>query len=241
MHKRYLAVAAVIAAVASVPAAAITTFATFTPTSNAANINFTGGAGGTGVVSSAPGSAVTFRFLDAAGTTSVFDVGATFNFLASTVGGIVAGGLGIAPATTGTASFTSTGAVNYNGHTGTNLLTAVFRGGAFSGLIGGSVASYVNSQPPSNVTFTSDFIDFSQTTARDISIAINAINPLISGSSSGLSSFDGTASGNFGANLSAGSGSGVVPEPAAWAMMVAGFGLVGAMTRRRATTRTVTA
>ncbi len=27
--------------------------------------------------------------------------------------------------------------------------------------------------------------------------------------------------------------SGVVPEPATWAMMIAGFGLVGAMVRRR--------
>jgi len=120
-------------------------------------------------------------------------------------------------------------------------LTASFSGGKFLGLIGGSVASYVNSQPPSAVTFTSDFIDFSQTTARDISLAINAINPSISGGPNGLGDFSGTASGLFGADLSSGSGNDIVPEPAAWMMMVAGFGLVGVMTRRRSGLRVVEA
>jgi hypothetical protein len=240
MKKFYLAAAVSLAASSSVPAGAITAFASFLPLSNPPNINFTSNAGGTGTVTSTPGSPVTFRFLDAAGTTSVFDVAATFNFLASTAGGLVAGGLGIVPATTGSVNFSSLGAVTYNGHTGTNLLTANFTGGVFSGLVGGSVASFVNSQPPGSVTFTSDFINFSQTTARDISIAINAINPAITTSLGGFSSFAGTASGSFGADLSSGSPS-AVPEPASWAMMIAGFGLIGAMNRRRSTTRSVAA
>jgi hypothetical protein len=240
MNKFHLAAAIALAGLSSVPAGAITAFASFSPLSNAPNINFISGNGGTGTVTSTPGAPVTFRFLDATGSTSVFDVAATFNFLASTAGGLVAGGLGIAPATTGSIHFTSLSAVTYNGHSGTNLLTANFSGGVFSGLVGGSVASFVNSQPPGAVTFTSDFINFSQTTARDISIAINAINPTIATNLGGSSSFAGTASGNFGADLSSGSPSGV-PEPASWAMMIAGFGLVGAMNRRRSTTRHVTA
>ena len=241
MNSYLLATAGAVAVIAVVPASAITTFATFSPANNSSNFNFTAGAGGTGTVTSTPGSPVTFRFLDATGTNSVFDVAATFNFLASTAAGIVAGGLGIAPATAGILNFTAAAPTTFNGHTGTNLLTASFFGGMFLGLIGGSVASYVNSQPPSAVTFTSDFIDFSQTTARDISVAINAINPSISGGPSGLGDFSGTASGLFGADLSSGSPNGVVPEPASWAMMVAGFGLIGAMKRRRSGPRVVEA
>ena len=240
MGKIHLAAVTAFAALASVPSDAVTTFATFTPLTNSPNMEFTAGPSGAGTVASIPGSPVTFRFLDPAGTTSVFNITANFNFLAATAGGLVAGGLGIAPATAGSFTFTSLGAVTYNGRTGTNLLTGVFTGGVFSGLAGGSVASFVNSQPPSNVMFTSDFYDFSQTTVRDIAIAINAINPMLETSPGGLASFAGTASGNFGADLSDGSGL-TVPEPASWAMMVAGFGLIGAMRRRQSRIHVVTA
>ena len=238
--KKIIWVASSIAAIAfGVPAAAITTFATFSPLSNAANISFTGSNTGAGTLSSV-NTPVTFRFLDASGTTSVFDVASMFNLSATTTSGIVAGGVGIVPVSSGTLSFTSAAATTYNGHTGTNLLTAAFTGGALTGLIGGSVASYINSQPPSAVTFTSDFFDFSTTTARDISLAINAINPSIAASAGGVANFDGTVSGNFGADLAAGSGS-TVPEPASWALLIAGFGLVGAVARRRATISKVAA
>ncbi len=236
MNKWYLAAASA-AMMAVVPASAITTFASFTPLNNGSNINYSAADGS---VTSTPGSQVTFRFLDPLGTNTVFDTAATFNLTTGTSAGIVAGGLGIAPATSGTINFTAAAPVTFNGKTGTNLLTASFTGGAFSGLIGGSVASYINSQPPSAVTFTSDFIDFSQTTARDLSLTIDAINPGIVGGPSGLADFAGTAGGLFGADLSSGSGL-TVPEPASWAMMVVGFGLVGAMTRRRPTLRVVEA
>lgn len=217
---------------ASVPAMAITTFASFSPLSNVANINFTGMNNGSGTLS-ALGAPVTFRFLNPTGSTSVLDVAALFNFSALTSGGIVAGGVGIAPVTSGTLNFTSLAATTFNGRTGTNLLTATFTGGAVTGLVGGSVASFVNSQPPSGVVFTSDFFNFSNSTARDISIAINAINPLIAAGAGGMATFDGTASGTFGTDDAGGIGS-TVPEPASWAMMIVGFGLVGATARRRA-------
>lgn len=240
MSRIPLVAAAAFAALATVPAGAVTAFASFSPLSNAANIEFIADANGAGTVSSIPGSPVTFRFLDPTGTNSVFDTTANFNFLATTEGGLAAGGLGIAPATAGSFTFTSLGAVTFNGRTGTNLLTAAFTGGVFSGLAGGSVGSFVNSQPQSSVTFTSDFFDFAQTTARDISIAINAINPPLEVSQGGLNAFAGTASGNFGSDLTDGSGA-TVPEPASWAMMVAGFGLIGAVRRRRSGSRVVTA
>lgn len=45
----------------------------------------------------------------------------------------------------------------------------------------------------------------------------------------------------FQGDLTPGGGGGAVPEPASWAMMVAGFGLVGAALRRRVTRVTVNA
>ena len=226
----YVAGAAVAALIAG-PAAAITAFATFSPTSNVPNIAYTGVTAGVGsVVSTA--APVTFRFLDASGSTSVADFDAIFNLNAATSGGSVMFGLGIAPVTLGTFSFTSAAPVSFNGNTGTNLLSGSFSGGAFTGLVGGSVASYINSAPPSIVTFTSDFIDFSDSTARDLAFGIDAINPRIAASATGLGDFSGTVSGNFGADGVAGMPGGV-PEPASWAMLVAGFGLIGVVSRRR--------
>lgn len=229
MNKLLPAIATALGLALAAPVAAITTFASFIPTSSFPNIFFTGTTSA-GVLSSAA-APVTFRFLDPNGV-SLADFAATLNFTAATGSAIAAGGIGIVPVTTGTISFTSAAPVTYNGVTGTNLLTATFSGGALTALIGGSTASYANSFPPNAVTFTSSFLDFTATTARDLSLAINAINPSITASSTtGVADFAGTASGNFGADLAAGSPAGI-PEPATWGMMVIGFGLIGVSRRR---------
>ncbi len=227
-----LALVAIAAMSFATSASAITAFASFIPTSSISNIDFNGAANGAGLLSSTA-APVTFRFLNPSGA-GFADFAATFNLAATTSAGAVFGGLGIAPVTTGTLSFLSSSAVTYNGHTGVNLLTAAFTSGALTGNIGGSTANYGTSTPPYIVTFTSDFLDFSTSTARDLALAINAINPLLSASNTngGLAQFSGTVSGNFGADATGGIGS-TVPEPAAWAMLIAGFGIVGAAMRRR--------
>lgn len=227
----------------SAPAAAITAFATFTTTSALPSVDFVGSGNGAGVISSVA-QAVTFRFLDPLGGPTPTDFAATFNFTANTAGGVVVGGVGVASVPTGTFSFTSATPVTFAGSTGTNLLSGVFTDGALTAKIGGSVASLFNSTPPSTstVTFTSDFLDFSQSLERDLSFAINAINPLIAASSlgGGVANFSGTISGNFGADVIAGNGLPVVPEPGTWLLMIAGFGLVGTAMRRRSTMISVT-
>lgn len=69
-------------------------------------------------------------------------------------------------------------------------------------------------------------------------------NQISAGEAHGIIRFDGpvssltlrSSSGEFWSGLTFGT-SGVVPEPASWALMIAGFGLVGAAARRRRTVR----
>jgi hypothetical protein len=97
--------------------------------------------------------------------------------------------------------------------------------GAFAGLELGSGSSAVvsGSEPGNVVSYTSDVITgLSSPRALSLSFA-NVTSPIdICGST--LCSFTSSISGNF---------SSAVPEPASWAMMVGGFGLLGAAMRRR--------
>ncbi|TRW18264.1 PEPxxWA-CTERM sorting domain-containing protein [Glacieibacterium frigidum] len=223
------------------PAAAVTTFATFTATSLFPSVEFTGAANGAGTLSSTA-QPVTFRFLDAVGGTPT-DFDAIFNLLATTAGGSVTSGIGFAPVIGGSFSFTSASAVTFGGATGTNFLTGTFSGSAVTAQIDGTTANYGVAQPPAFVTFTSDFLDFSQSTARDLAFAITGINPTVSAGSfdGGVGSFAGTITGSFSADQFAGGGLPVVPEPATWALMIGGFGMVGTAMRRRKSLPTVTA
>ena len=223
------------------PAAAITTFAAFLPQSATPNIQFTGAPDGAGTLSSVS-QPVTFRFLDTVGGGPSTDFDAIFNLNATTTGGMVFSGTGIAPVTSGSFSFTSASPVTFGGITGNNLLSGFFSGGAVTAQIGGSTANYGNSTPPRTVVFTSDFLNFSESTARDMALAIGGINPLIEAASfdQGMGSFSGTVVGNFGSDVFAGGGLPVVPEPGTWALMIGGFGFVGTAMRRRKTMATVT-
>jgi hypothetical protein len=155
------------------------------------------------------------------------------NLSASTGAATVSGDGSIAllPVSAGTLTFTSADPVTWNGHTGTNLLTVDFTGGSLTTALGGSTANYGASTPPFSVDFTSDFLDFSSSTARDLAMAINAINPSVGFAFGGIRSHAGSVSGNFGSDATSGNPQGVVPEPASWALMFAGFGLVGSVLR----------
>lgn len=224
------------------PVFAITAFASFIPDNSVPNIEFTGTGAGAGTLTSTA-APVTFRFLDSLGLGNT-SFSALLNLaITTTDGSVVAGGtLGVLPVSSGTISFTSLGPVMFNGQTGTNLLTATFSGGFVTGQIGGSTANYGNSEPPRTVTFTSDFLDFSSSTARDLALAIAAINPLLDADSvfGGVANFSGTVAGNFGVDGSVGI-PGAIPEPGTWLLMVAGFGLIGSAMRRRSSVPVVTA
>ena len=87
------------------------------------------------------------------------------------------------------------------------------------------------------MTFTSDFLDFTPTIERDLSISLSSILPSLSastGANKALKSFKAVAGGQFSSDPAPLiNGLVVVPEPGVWMMMIAGFGLVGVSARRR--------
>jgi hypothetical protein len=230
MYKLGMACGAAALLLAAAPASAITTFADFSPASDISNVLYTGALDGTGTITSTA-APVKFSFLNPDGTSSPITFNALMDLSAITGTAQVFSGLAILPISAGTIAFTTASAVTYNGHTGTNLLTVTFDGGALTGAMGGSTANYGASTPPYSVNFTSDFLDFTGSTTRDLALAIDAINPSV-GFAFGSSRFNaGTITGNFGSDVSTGLPQGTVPEPASWAMMLCGFGLAGSVLR----------
>jgi hypothetical protein len=217
-------------ALAAAPASAITIFADFTPASTNSNITYVGNDAGVGTLTSTD-ELVHFTFLNSDGTPggTTFDVLMTLS--ATTGAATVVGSDALLPISNGLITFTSTAPITWNGHTGTNLLTVNFSGGNLDAILGGSTAHYGTSTPPYTVNFTSDFLDFSSSTARDLALAINAINPNVGFAFSLGRVNTGSLSGNFGSDSTSGNPQGVVPEPASWALMFAGFGLIGGVLR----------
>ncbi len=143
---------------------------------------------------------------------------------------LAVGGFRDQPGLQGGFSFIYTGPTTVlNGHaitTGANLLTATLTDGDITGVVNGSAGSmFASTDSGSAVTYTSDFIDFTSSTSRDLSFSLNAVSPRF-GASAGqaLNSFAAAETGEFGF---------AIPEPATWTMGILGFGLLGATLRRR--------
>ena len=110
-----------------------------------------------------------------------------------------------------------------------NLLTIVFTGDLLGkgGARGGSVDA--SSSAGDLVTFTSAFLDFSQTTARTLALALSGIDPGFSLNANGyLNSFAGDGAGSF----SSSPFPRTVPQPAS--LVLLGIGLLGVPAYRAA-------
>jgi hypothetical protein len=134
--------------------------------------------------------------------------------------------------TAGSISFTrDTAAAEGNG-TRTNLLTVSFTNAELDASQNGGSFTF-KSNANSVITFSSDFLDFTNVLGKDFSFSFSGGNPSFSatvGSSGRNTAFSG--SGTFASDpapLVVGS----VPEPASWAMMLVGFGAVGGAVRRQ--------
>jgi hypothetical protein len=104
---------------------------------------------------------------------------------------------------------------------GTNYLTVSFSNAVLTGTLGGSSGSFLASSPSSDFVVTSDILDLSAFVLHSFSISFSGLTP----------PFDGETSANR-ASLTGGF-AGAVPEPASWALLIAGFGMVGMAARRR--------
>ncbi len=250
------------AALAAQPAGAvITTFATFSVPNANANFRFVN-TGNSSVrttdatyyttatkTATTPGTAlVRFSFLQpqfaayVTNTTAAFTLNGTVaknSTVTNTAGFLLQQGV------SGSFSFLSTTAITVGGplfipHTyaaGSNLLSGTFSKGVIGGSGSSGSESDSNVAPGSMVTFTSDFLDFTPTVERDLSLALSSIVPSLSqhaGVNRALSTFRAVAGGQFSSDPAPLiNGIVVVPEPGVWVLMIAGFGLVGVSTRRR--------
>ncbi|MHB8529924.1 MAG: PEPxxWA-CTERM sorting domain-containing protein [Caulobacteraceae bacterium] len=227
------------------PAQAVT-FADYSATNSNANLQWTKTTKTTGSLSTTgvgDTASVYFSFLNPV-LASLKNIAATFTLSASsntaaftdTSGDIVQPGLG------GTFSFVYSGLapLTVGGHTyttGTDLLSGDFSGAEIvgSGSVGVAKDSILSG---GNVTFTTGIdasqLAFSNAAGSDkgFSLELTSATPLFARSGKVMRTFSANSTGGFSALLTAGGGGGV-PEPATWAMLIAGFAMVGYAVRRR--------
>jgi hypothetical protein len=112
---------------------------------------------------------------------------------------------------------------------GENLLSGTFTNAWIQGA-GGSGSTNVTIGNGGSASYTSDIVGFANTIPGSQEFAFNLLgttSPFHASAGKGLDSFRANGGGNFSADG--------VPEPASWALMILGFGGVGAMVRRRRT------
>jgi hypothetical protein len=83
----------------------------------------------------------------------------------------------------------------------TNLLTAVTSFSSIAGQAGANSGSYDASTPNQTITFSSDFLNFSNTASRNLALSFSSITPVLSiGLCDFLASFTAAGTGTFAAN-----------------------------------------
>lgn len=259
---------AVAAFVATPAAAVVTTFASFNA-STTGNIfyanNGTGGSNQTyrsngtgGTISTTnsafnvrpaqavPGAApVTFSFLNNSLSPFVTNLPAAFTLSATVANSpiVTFSGFKVMENFSGNFSFLTTSAMTIGSVTyaaGSNLLSGTFSTATIFGPTGGTSGSFSSSTISSSISYTSDFLSFTNTTDRDLALTLTGITSLATGVNRGLNnvngnafrSFRGTATGSFSSDP-APLVLNTVPEPQTWGLMILGFGMVGVASRRR--------
>jgi hypothetical protein len=140
---------------------------------------------------------------------------------------------------TGSISFIRDSAAGEGNNGRTNLLTVTFTNAELDASTGSGSFTF-KSNANSVITFTSDFLDFTNVLDKDFSFSFSGASPTFNatvGSSSRNLAFSG--SGTF-ASDPAPLVVGGVPEPASWALMLGGFGLLGMTLRTRKASQAVT-
>lgn len=208
------------ALLAASPAVAVTsiTFAQFFQSSPGTPVTYSGGSGAATITGTFPALATVLAF----GVPGVYPVAATIS--ASTTGAIVLVGADLQQdGWAGTISFDLGGS---------NFLTAAFMGGNLSVTTGPtqSAGLVVSGTCGTMLCYTSDPgpLGVSGLTIGNFALSFSGIEAV-----GAPGTRFGPGGGTFVASVS-GTFAGAIPEPATWALLVAGFGLVGVMARRRA-------
>ncbi|KAB7646610.1 PEPxxWA-CTERM sorting domain-containing protein [Polymorphobacter fuscus] len=156
---------------------------------------------------------------------------------------LVLGNAYIQPGLSGSFSFVSTSDITISGPglitttyaAGSNLLSGTFSGGnVVTNRFGSSGASFASGINGSDISFTSDFLTIDAMAQLDRATSLTAIAPTAFTAANGaLRSFRAVTGGQFSAEPNPIPAAEIVPEPASWAMLIAGFSLVGVAMRRR--------
>lgn len=213
-------------------AGAATTFGQMGIGTGGVPVNFTSDGAGGGSLSG--GGSVLFTEIDRAtgfATGTPFNV--NFNIDADTVGGVGVFSDKVLQDFTGFFTVTvGAGGGMYGGQmltAGTVLLRGDFTNATFTGAYGTTNATILSG---ANVTFTSDYLNFANASGESFELGFGSLSPALSpAAGGGFGDFSAIVNGKVDAGGDIGVGP--IPEPATWAMMIAGFAMAGAAVRRR--------
>ena len=237
--------------VAAAPAAALTTIATFATPTSSANVRWQGAGSSAqfftiaNASATVPGAAlVDFSLLQPSIAPFVTNLPALFtlNATVTSTPAVALAGQFFQGGITGNFSFTTTTGLTVGSTffaAGSNLLSGTFNQTLLYGAANGSTATMLAATSGgSGITFASDFLDFTGVANYNVSLPLSALRPaLFASTGSSLRTFVATSSGAFASDAPSVI---PIPEPESWALMIAGFAMVGTAARRRART-TVTA
>lgn len=126
------------------------------------------------------------------------------------------------------------------GSAANNYLTVNFTNATFTFDGNGGSAGLLSTAPTDTITYTSNILNLPTFDFKDFSLAFTGLAPAFTVAANGFgNSFTANIAGSFAGAPDQGGTGGEVPEPATWAMLLTGFGMVGFSARRRNRVMTV--